>query len=65
MMQNLLSNRMMTISSVVCHHAFLDPEINGKECFLLVRYGKLRSYTKPLKKYKEDLMWTDYLEFLM
>lgn len=25
MMQNLLSNKMMTISSVVCHHAFHDP----------------------------------------
>lgn len=63
--QNLLSNRLMTMSSVVLHNNFEDPEIQAMECFLMVRYGKLRSYTRPIKKFKEELLWTDYFEFLM
>ncbi|CAM6001484.1 unnamed protein product [Sphagnum balticum] len=35
------------------------------ECFFMVRYGKLRSYTQAIKKFKEELLWTNYLEFLM
>jgi len=63
--QNLLSNRLMTVSSIVLHNNFDDAEIQAMDCFLMVRYGKLRSYTRPIKKFKEELMWAQYLEFLM
>lgn len=42
----------MTINSVVMHNNFEDAEIQGTEVFLMVRYGKLKHYTRPVKKFK-------------
>ena len=66
MVNNQLSNTLMTISSMHMIPEAEDADIFNKECFLMLKYGPtIRVFTKMLKStVKDSTSFMDYLEFV-
>ena len=63
---NQLSNLLMTISSMHMIPESEDTEIFNKECFIFIKYGPtIKVYTKLVKStVKDSTSFMDYLEFV-
>ena len=66
MVNNSLTNSLMTVNYLEIKPEKEDSEIFNRESFIMIRYGlQIKAFSKVIKiDSKDNIIWNDYLEFM-